>query len=1550
MTDSTLGKFVIDLEARIDKLESDLGRAAAIASKQAHAMQKSFEDGFDKIRASAEKGVEGIGEALQNLTGLSASQLGLGAIAAGLGEITKKAIETGDQLNKLSQKTGISVGTLSGLAYAAETADVPLDALSTSIAKFSKFAAEAANGSKEQAAAFQAMGVSVKAADGSIRPVDQLLAQIADKFKGYKDGAEKSALATTLFGKAGAQMIPFLNQGAEGLAKASAVAKSLGFDFTSTAENSEKFNDNLRTLGVAAVGLGNDIAAELLPSLISAEEHIISFVQSLRANGVLQGFASGIKTVVDNLDALAVYLGARALLSAGASGFIAIAEGASAAGVAVGVLRGALALLGGPIGILAALATGVYLYETKADTASKATDTLKEAIDRLKGASQEALPAQAQLAAAALQNAQASLKEAEAQVAVIEARQKAMAPGHWTGAMQADTQDAIRFNNASDIDKLKDHIATLKATVSDANGALADAQHSIYFAGEEAKKQAPNVAGLAAKQKDAADAARKLAEDNLSAQKMLDSLAGKVGGPYSEAASQYAQALDDAAKAALKFADDGMAAAKVQQFLADVQRAATERFQQSTDAQINIDRVVEEVNKTYGEQNRLLGLTGDALQTEIEYSKVKAQVDKALAGVMGPLTEQQQAYIDSLYATAKAHVELSSKAKLDEAVAKEWQGIWSQAGNGVADEFAKVLVEGGSLFDGLENLAKQTVEAIISYFAKLAIINPILNAIFGGQGGFSILPTLANSAFGGGGGIASAAGSAASGGGSGFDLMSPSTWLGAGKMMFSGFSNAASTFWGGSATNPASANFMGPPVEGQVMGPQYGGYSGGFQQAIGVAGAAYAGYSEFKNAGGGVGGVAGGLTYGAGTYALGAGISSAIAGTGFAAGVSGAFAAIPVAGWIAIAAMLVDKFSGGKLFGTAWQTNGATTKLSIGADGGSASAYLSQNKQGALFSGRKDREKSVDPGQDAQDAAQQFFDAIKKSMTAAAKAMGTEVAPVIAAGISTVTEYDKKGHATATKYVVDAIGKQWTEATADLAAMRVNAEAIISQVDVSAGGAASKIADQWRADAQKLSDGAAFLLSAQVDINKQKALWEGANLTDTTAEVQSLQQGNETLADTYVRLQQQTTTMRTVFENIGVTLKQTGADFVGFVDDLSTAAGGLQNLTAEWQEYYSDFYSGAEQAATNFATLHKSATDALATIGEAGDVTMSQFRDDFTAYLNGSPTAEGIQQWLAAAGALAAFTKAAASAQDSYNQFIEQFADVINPAAGAARAFGDLGKTMLANIAQANALAAANGKAGASAADIGTIITATVMQGAAAFQQLQSTVADEAAQLFGSTVDQLQARIDAYWKLGIVDTADMAKLNDAKTQQAKQNQATQATALLSNFGSLSAISGQTLQQLADVYGVPLDKLASILGTDQKGLSDEFAQQVQLAKAALDTAGNTKYTNELLADILAYSQGKPLPFSPDQLAADSADDTTATAENKAKPTAITAKTKTDTSDPVVVSIDDGNKQAADDADETNRLLSDGNDLMRQLIAALTGKAASVNRNVRGVLIQ
>ncbi len=258
-----------------------------------------------------------------------------------------------------------------------------------------------------------------------------------------------------------------------------------------------------------------------------------------------------------------------------------------------------------------------------------------------------------------------------------------------------------------------------------------------------------------------------------------------------------------------------------------------------------------------------------------------------------------------------------------------------------------------------------------------------------------------------------------------------------------------------------------------------------------LAAAAAGGLYGFTNrgrsngSGGSLAGAAayGGLAYAGGTIALGAAtgasLASAAGGTAIGGAVSGGVGAAAALGPVAIAlavAAIIDMISGGKLFGTRYRAEDSGTTLSVGPQGGDASAYLSEVRQRSLFRGRQWRTTSVDPGDEARQAASDLFNSINDVMVRAAQSLKTEAPEMIEAAIRTVTEYDKKGKVKATKIFVDVIGRTWEEATADLAATRIAAEGIIKTIDTVMGGVATEVAERWRGDAEALMDGARLML------------------------------------------------------------------------------------------------------------------------------------------------------------------------------------------------------------------------------------------------------------------------------------------------------------------------------------------------------------------------------------------------------------------------------------------------------------------------------------------
>ena len=191
---------------------------------------------------SVQTGLSGVQTATSAvLTSLSALTTVFAAI--GVGTHIKTIINTADELAKMSQKTGIAVDELSALANSADLAGVSQDSLGSALNKFNKYIAEAASGSKDQVATLNALNVSVLDTNGKLKPTSDLLKEVADKFAASSDGANKTAFAMALFGKAGADLIPFLNQGSAGLTK---FGSSISVEF---ANQSEIFNDNLTKMG-----------------------------------------------------------------------------------------------------------------------------------------------------------------------------------------------------------------------------------------------------------------------------------------------------------------------------------------------------------------------------------------------------------------------------------------------------------------------------------------------------------------------------------------------------------------------------------------------------------------------------------------------------------------------------------------------------------------------------------------------------------------------------------------------------------------------------------------------------------------------------------------------------------------------------------------------------------------------------------------------------------------------------------------------------------------------------------------------------------------------------------------------------------------------------------------------------------------------------------------------------------------------------------------------------------------------------------------------------
>ena len=202
----------------------------------------------------------------------------LGNALVGLAGMFRHAIDSADAMDELAQKLGLTVEALSQIQYAAHISGVPIETLTQGITKLSAALGDIAGGDTKSDAArtLQALGISAMESTGQLKSMDVLLTELADKFAGFKDTTEKTALAVNLFGKSGAQLIPFLNQGRAGIAELRAEAERLGISLTDKgAKAAGAFNESMDKLTATMNAGFKKAMQEALPFLQQAVSWLI---------------------------------------------------------------------------------------------------------------------------------------------------------------------------------------------------------------------------------------------------------------------------------------------------------------------------------------------------------------------------------------------------------------------------------------------------------------------------------------------------------------------------------------------------------------------------------------------------------------------------------------------------------------------------------------------------------------------------------------------------------------------------------------------------------------------------------------------------------------------------------------------------------------------------------------------------------------------------------------------------------------------------------------------------------------------------------------------------------------------------------------------------------------------------------------------------------------------------------------------------------------------------------------------------------------------------
>lgn len=318
----SLFSLFVDLKANTADFVSGMSTASYAAKKAARDIEDSFSSlGSIATAALAPFGELGaaIGETLSRVgeyAGKASEQFahlggGMNAIAvaggaatgamaavgAGAIAIALHTAESAAKLHELSQSTGVSVEALSGFGFVAKETGVDTQTMTTGLERLSKSAFAAAAGPAGAVTAYSRLGISIRDSGGQLRSVESIFTDVAAKFASMPDGVAKSALAMQIFGRSGAELIPVLNSGRDGIERYLATAQKLGIVLDSgTAESAHQFEQHLQTMEGAAQGVAIQLTKDMLGPMQAISGAMVQMAENAnKGTGAVAAIADGFK-------------------------------------------------------------------------------------------------------------------------------------------------------------------------------------------------------------------------------------------------------------------------------------------------------------------------------------------------------------------------------------------------------------------------------------------------------------------------------------------------------------------------------------------------------------------------------------------------------------------------------------------------------------------------------------------------------------------------------------------------------------------------------------------------------------------------------------------------------------------------------------------------------------------------------------------------------------------------------------------------------------------------------------------------------------------------------------------------------------------------------------------------------------------------------------------------------------------------------------------------------------------------------------------------------
>lgn len=221
--------------------------------------------------------------------------------------MTKESAAFADNIITLSMQTGQSTQQLQEFSYATELIDVSVDTLQGSLTKLTNNMQDTMNGTGNAKASFEALGVSVTNADGSMRSANDVFYETIDALGQVKNETERDAMSMDIFGRSAQDLNPLIIQGSKTLKAYADEAHNVGYVLDDEALSAlGAVDDAYQRLQKTQEGVKNQLAVEFAPYLEEFYGDVTTMVKdggkAIKDSGIVDAFGMLLETVGDILN------------------------------------------------------------------------------------------------------------------------------------------------------------------------------------------------------------------------------------------------------------------------------------------------------------------------------------------------------------------------------------------------------------------------------------------------------------------------------------------------------------------------------------------------------------------------------------------------------------------------------------------------------------------------------------------------------------------------------------------------------------------------------------------------------------------------------------------------------------------------------------------------------------------------------------------------------------------------------------------------------------------------------------------------------------------------------------------------------------------------------------------------------------------------------------------------------------------------------------------------------------------------------------------------